>query len=72
MRLRVPGRVIRMACGEAATLLLDGQAATPRRLLAEGYRFKHSSLDSALVDLAGTREATGSCETKIGPTVIVR
>ncbi len=59
VRLRVPGRGIRMAGGEAATLLLDGQAATPRRLLAHGYRFKHSSLDSALSDLAGSAAAAG-------------
>ena len=72
VRLRVPGRVIRMAGGEAATLLLDGQAATPRRLLAEGYRFKHSSLDSALVNLAGIREATRSCGTKVPSTAVTR
>ena len=72
VRLRVPGRVIRVAGGEAATLLLDGQAATPRRLLSEGYRFKYSSLDSALVDLAGLREATQSSETKIASTTVAR
>ena len=72
VRLRVPGRVIRMAGGEAATLLLDGQAATPRRLLAEGYRFKHSSLGSALVDVAGIREVTQNCETKIASTAATR
>lgn len=72
VRLRVPGRVIRMAGGEAATLLLDGQAATPRRLLAEGYRFKHPSLDSALLDLAGPRRATERCETEIGSTATAR
>ena len=47
-RLRIPAVAIRMMLGEAATILLDGQAATPRRLLAAGYRFKHATLASAL------------------------
>ena len=72
VRLRVAGRVIRVAGGEAATLLLDGQAATPRRLLSEGYRFKYSSLDSALVDLARLPAVTQCSETKVASTTVAR
>ncbi len=59
LRLRVSSRVIGAIAGEAATLLLDGQAATPRRLLASGYRFRFGSLDSALADLTGARTRAG-------------
>ncbi len=55
-RLRIPAWLIQAVAGEAATILLDGQAATPRRLLAAGFRFKHETLGGALADLssAGT------------------
>ncbi len=59
VRLRIPARVVRALAGEAATLLLDGQAATPRRLLAAGFRFRHWTLESALADLAGPEGSTG-------------
>ena len=49
-RLHIPAAAIRIMLGEAATILLDGQAATPRRLLAVGFRFKHATLASALAD----------------------
>lgn len=48
---RIPAAVITAVGGEAATLLLGGQAATPRRLLAAGFRFAYPTLDSALVAL---------------------
>jgi uncharacterized protein (TIGR01777 family) len=50
-RLRIPGRLIKLIAGEAATILLDGQAATPRRLLAAGFCFKYANLDTALSEL---------------------
>ncbi len=49
--LRVPGFAVAAVAGEAATLLLGGQAATPRRLLALGFRFRHAAIGSAVADL---------------------
>ena len=49
--VRVPAGLIQAAGGAAATLLLDGAAATPRQLLAHGFRFRHPTLDGALADL---------------------
>lgn len=54
VRLRVPAAPVRAALGEMATLLLDGQNATPAAALAAGYAFVHPRLDGALRDLAGT------------------
>ena len=51
LRLRIPAALIQSVAGDAATLLLDGQAATPRRLLATGFRFKHPGLQGALASL---------------------
>ena len=34
-----------------AELLVDGQRAVPRRLLAAGFRFRHEEPDGALRDL---------------------
>jgi NAD dependent epimerase/dehydratase family enzyme len=60
VRLRIPSILIRALAGEAATILLDGQAATPRRLLAAGFRFRHRSLASALAACgAEARRANG-------------
>ena len=49
--LRLPISMIAAVGGEAATLLLGGQPATPRRLLAAGFRFAHPTLASALAAL---------------------
>ncbi len=51
--LRVPAPVLEAVAGEASTLLLGGQAATPRRLLAVGFRFRHPTLPEAVADLRG-------------------
>ncbi|HSI56230.1 MAG TPA: TIGR01777 family oxidoreductase, partial [Ideonella sp.] len=51
--LRVPGWVVRAALGEMSELLLCGQRAVPRAALAAGYRYRHATLASALVDLSG-------------------
>ena len=50
---RIAGAAIAAIGGEAATLLLGGQAATPRQLLAAGFRFGHPTLGSALAQLQG-------------------
>ena len=71
VRLRVPASLIRGLAGEAATLLLDGQAAAPRALLAAGFRFKHLTLRSALADLTGT-SAGRSDHSAIGRHSILR
>jgi uncharacterized protein (TIGR01777 family) len=63
-RPRIPATLIRALAGEAATILLDGQAATPRRLLAAGFRFRHPTLESALAECAavGTRAGAGDLD----------
>ena len=48
---RVPAWVLRLALGEMATVLLEGQRAIPRRLLDAGYAFLFQDIDSALEDL---------------------
>ncbi|MFM7273219.1 MAG: TIGR01777 family oxidoreductase [Gammaproteobacteria bacterium] len=50
--LPLPAPVLRLALGEMSCLLLGGQRVLPARALAEGYRFRYPSLESAL------REAT--------------
>ena len=55
VRFVVPGGLLRAVAGEASQLVLDGQAATPRALLADGFRFRFPSLAPALADLAGVR-----------------
>ena len=47
----VPGIVLHLGLGEMSTLLLDGQKAVPKKLLDEGYGFKHPSLEGALASL---------------------
>jgi uncharacterized protein (TIGR01777 family) len=51
--LNVPAWPLRLLAGEMSTLLLDGQNALPSAAIAAGYRFRHPTLPSALVDLAG-------------------
>lgn len=46
-----PGVVLRVAMGERAALLLDGQRVLPTRLAAAGYQFKFPDLSGALDDL---------------------
>ena len=52
VRLVVPAWALR-PLGEVSQLLLSGQAATPRALLADGFRFQHPALPQALAALAG-------------------
>lgn len=39
VHIYIPAALIRALGGEALTILLDGQAAAPRRLLSVGFRF---------------------------------
>jgi uncharacterized protein (TIGR01777 family) len=49
--LPVPAFALRRVLGEQAEMLLEGQRAVPRRLLAEGYAFRQPELGAALADL---------------------
>jgi uncharacterized protein (TIGR01777 family) len=48
-----PAVALRLALGEMATLVLDGQRAVPRAALAAGYRFRHPDLGGALRAIYG-------------------
>lgn len=47
-----PAWPMRLAFGEQADLLLEGQRVIPQRLLAEGFQFRYGQLRSALESLA--------------------
>ena len=49
--LPTPAFALKLALGEMATLLLDGQRAIPKRLLALGFQFRFPQLEPALRDL---------------------
>lgn len=49
--LPAPAFAMRLALGEMSSLLLKGQRATPKKLLASGYEFRHPALDAALASL---------------------
>ncbi|MDE2150087.1 MAG: TIGR01777 family oxidoreductase [Gammaproteobacteria bacterium] len=49
--LPVPARLLKLALGEMATLLLTGQKVLPERLLAEGFTLRYPRLDDALAAL---------------------
>jgi len=53
--LRVPAFALRWPLGEMAELLIQGQRVAPRRLLHEGFEFRHFTLDSALRELLPDR-----------------
>ena len=46
-----PAFILKLALGEKATLVLDGQRAVPTRLLENGYTFNFTQLAPALRDL---------------------
>lgn len=48
---RVPPFALRLALGESAAALVDGQRVIPRRTQALGFCFAHPELDAALTDL---------------------
>jgi uncharacterized protein (TIGR01777 family) len=47
----VPGFAMRLALGDVASMVLQGQRVLPQRLLKEGYVFKFPMLEEALRDL---------------------
>lgn len=46
-----PSFVLKLAMGERACLLLEGQRVIPKRLQSSGFQFAHPRLDGALLDL---------------------
>jgi uncharacterized protein (TIGR01777 family) len=52
-RVPTPAVALRVALGEMATLVLDGQRAVPRAALAAGYEFRYPELDGALRAIYG-------------------
>lgn len=51
--LPVPGFALKLALGGFGGVLLAGQRALPAALEADGFRFRHPTLESALGDLLG-------------------
>jgi hypothetical protein len=51
--LPVPGFAMKLAFGEVATVVLDGQRLAPKRLLEAGFEFQHPELEGALRELLG-------------------
>lgn len=49
--LPAPGFAMRLALGEVATVVLDGQRAVPARLQQAGFQFRYAELEPALHDL---------------------
>jgi len=53
--LPTPAPVLRLALGDAASVLLDSQAVLPSRAEAIGFRYRFPTLDAALADIVDTR-----------------
>lgn len=51
--LPVPAGVLKLALGGFGAALLDSQRAIPAALAADGFEFRHPTLESALTDLTG-------------------
>jgi uncharacterized protein (TIGR01777 family) len=49
--LPAPAFMIKVALGEGAVLVLEGQRVLPERAMREGYRFKYETLEPALGNL---------------------
>jgi uncharacterized protein (TIGR01777 family) len=47
----VPGFTMRIAFGEVASMVLEGQRVLPKKLVDLGYKFRFPTLNSALTDL---------------------
>ncbi len=56
--LPVPAFALRLALGEMATLVLDGQRAIPQRLDDIGFTFRFTELNAALRDLLQAPRST--------------
>lgn len=48
---RIPRFALKMAMGESATMVIDGQRVIPSRLIDADYRFSYENIDDALKDL---------------------
>jgi hypothetical protein len=59
----VPAPVLKLALGEAASILLTGQRVKPGRALEAGYRFAYPELEGALRQITG-RADSGAPEVK--------
>ena len=51
----IPGFAMRIAFGEVAEMVLEGQRVLPKKLLDLGYEFKFPTLETALKDLLVTK-----------------
>lgn len=49
----LPGFALKLALGEASSVLLTGQRAVPEKALALGYTFQYPEIDAALADILG-------------------
>lgn len=49
--LPAPAFMLKLALGEGATLVLDGQRVLPQRAQSEGYTFRYPTLQLALTNL---------------------
>ncbi len=47
----LPGFVLKAVLGEAASVLLGGQRATPKQLMSLGFSFAYPNIDAALSDI---------------------
>ena len=61
--LRVPHAAMRLALGEMAELLLEGQNAVPTAALAAGFRFRHPTLPGAFAALADREDVAEAART---------
>lgn len=53
--LPVPSRLLRVALGERAEIVLSGQHVVPAKALAAGFAFRYPTIDAALADLLRRR-----------------
>lgn len=65
MWMRVPALPLRVAMGEMAQLLLDGQRVVPARAVTAGFRFKHPNPGEALTHLLGGASNATTHETTV-------
>ena len=58
--LHAPAFALRLALGEMATLLLDGQRVLPERADQLGFQFRYRTLGAALADIVGRKSNEGA------------
>lgn len=61
--LPVPAVALRLAMGEASSVLLDGQRVQPDLLMQRGFRYQYPTLAAALDDVVG------GAEVRLGPMI---